>query len=292
MCTFVLLWYIYFTTISANEKRYKGLKRSLRLFILLIAASLFLTSCSSDFKILPKKEATAYSEKTYSVKNAVKINFDCDNANIEFYTWNKDDVKIESTKRTRGNSSEEILKEELAKFEINESQDNSTINFKSRYDGLIKEDAGKSIDLKVYLPIKVDSVHFNVKTGSVKFVDDISCNIIDGSIDTGNCEILHMKGCLVFSGDISNLKLKSGILTGGSKVTINTGNIYTNSYYTEGKNYSYENDIGTVEICAPATSKISFETIGMTEANDFSSNTYPTVVKVKNNMGKITIRKN
>lgn len=292
MCPFVLLWYIYFTTTSANEKRYKGLKRSLILFILVTTAAFFLTGCSSDFKILPKKEATAYNEKTYSVKNAVKISFDCDNANIEFYTWNKDDVKIESTRRTRGNSSEEILKEELAKFEISESQDNSTINFKSRYDGLIKEDTGKSIDLKVYLPIKVDSVHFDVKTGSVKFVDDISCNIIDGSIDIGNCEISHMKGCLVFSGDISNFKLKSGLLTGDSKVTINTGNIYANSYYTEGKNYSYENDIGTVEICAPAASKISFETIGMTEANDFSPTTYPTIVKVKNNMGKITIRKN
>ncbi len=268
------------------------MKRTPILFIILITAVFFLTGCSSDFKILPKKEATAYNEKTYSTKGPVKINLDCDTANIEFYTWNKDNVKIESTRRTRGNSSEEVLKEELAKFKIDESQDNSTINFKSRYDGLIKEPSDKSINLKVYLPIRVDSVHFDVKTGSVKFIDDISCSIIEGSINTGNCEISHMKGSLLFSGDISNIKLKSGILTGDSNISTNMGNIYTNSSYTEGKKYSYQNDMGTIEVCTPAASKISFETVGMTEANDFSSSTYPTVVKVKNNMGKITIRKN
>jgi hypothetical protein len=49
--------------------------------------------------------------------------------------------------------------------------------------------------------------------------------------------------------------------------------------------------MGTVEINAPASSKVVFQTIGMVESNDFSSASYPTIVNVKNNMGKITIRK-
>jgi len=60
-----------------------------------------------------KKAVSLYSEKIVEAGGPLVLDIFCDSGNIEMYTWDKDGVKFEMTKRVRGTESEEILSQKL-----------------------------------------------------------------------------------------------------------------------------------------------------------------------------------
>jgi len=72
-----------------------------------------------------------YSEKIVEAGGPLVLDIFCDSGNIEMYTWDKDGVKFEMTKRVRGTESEEILSQKLNNFNIDINENENKL-FSSR----------------------------------------------------------------------------------------------------------------------------------------------------------------
>ncbi|MDP4092568.1 MAG: hypothetical protein Q8920_04335 [Bacillota bacterium] len=268
------------------------MKRTIFPLVLSLLFCLLFYGCSQEvIAVGPKTELTASSEKILNVSQALNLSVNCDYANIEFYSWDKKNIKFEITKFVRGLRTNQKLKNELDNIKTGVVQDGANISFTSVCSGNIKSPSDTGINLIVYLPKKIDALYYKLDTGSVKFHDDIACKQLKANVSAVNTEIKGFKGAINFTGDAANLRIENGRIAGNSSVKINMGNLYVTASYSEGSSYTFETEMGVIELTAPEASQISFETQGSVDINEFAGASYPTVIKVVNSMGRITIRK-
>jgi hypothetical protein len=258
----------------------------------LMAAIIMITSgCSSqNISVGPKREVNEYIEKTILATGLPGLDISIDSGNIEFYSWEKKEVKLEITKRVRGLYTEEFLKKKLGDFNIDIKEDDSKISFKSTYKGSIKNPIDRSTDVRVYVPRKTGSIDCNLKLGKIKFYDDVKCDL-GFKIDMANVDINRLVGKLTLNADMCDLKVSGGRLFDDSSVKINMGNIYIKSEFEDEGIYTFDTGMGSLEVNLPDGSPVSFECIGSLEVNEFSKVGYPSKVSLRSGMGKIAVRK-
>lgn len=258
--------------------------------VIIISMSI-LQGCSAlNFNVGPKKEVRAYSEKILSVEQPLELEIKSDFSNTEIYGWDKYEVKFEITKKVRGIQDKKVLAEKLEDFDINISQNVNKVEFKSEYKGSIKSPADKSVDLRVFIPRKTKFMVFALGVGSMKFYDDIKGEL-KITMDMANIEVNKFEGAIKVDGNMGNFKIGNGKISGDSHVIVKAGNISIKAAHEENKSFRYETDIGNVDLLLPVSSKISIETIGTLEVNEFAKSANTGKVTAISKMGKISIKK-
>lgn len=235
-----------------------------------------------------KKEVSLYSEKIVEAGGPLVLDIFCDSGNIEMYTWDKDGVKFEMTKRVRGTESEEILSQKLNNFNIDINENENKIIFKSEYKGKDKNPIDKSIDLKIYVPKAEKTLNLKLDIGNIKFYDDIK-GVLNADINMANMEINRFVGVVNIEGDVGNVKISSGKISGKSSIVKNIGNISVKAEFEEGGDYTFKTGTGNIDLMLPYGSKVSFESVGELEVNEFNDFNHSTKAKVETSMGKIAI---
>jgi hypothetical protein len=263
-----------------------------RILLLFMAVIVLLGSgCSSqNISAGPKREVEEYTEKTIPMTGLPSLNISIDSGNLEIYSWEKKEVKLEITKRVRGLQTEELLKKKLGDFNIDIKEDEGKISFKSVYKGSIKNPVDRSTNLRVYVPRKTGSVDCSLKVGKIKFYDDIKCDL-SFKIDRANVDINRLVGKLTLKADMCDLKISGGKMFGDSSVKINMGNIYVKSEFEDEGIYTFDTGMGSLEVNLPDGSPVTFECVGSLEVNEFSKTGYPSKVSLRSGMGKIAVRK-
>ena len=89
---------------------------------------------------------------------------------------------------------------------------------------------------------------------------------------------------------MGNVSILEGRISKNSSIVKNIGSISIKSQFEEGGDYIINTGAGNIDIKASKDSKVSFESIGAVEKNDFEEYNYPTKVKVNTSIGKISIK--
>jgi len=242
-------------------------------------------------KVGLKREAVSYSEEILDVKQPLQLDLAGDLCNIEVYSWDRDQVKFEIIKRIRGIEEAEALQRRLKDFYVAVAQEGNKVVFKSEYKGAIKNPADRRMDLKVFVPRGgVDSVDIKLETGRIKFHDDIKSRL-NAQVKMASTEINRFEGVINFNADMGDLRIAGGKIYNGSDISINTGNIQIKAEFENGGIYCFQTKMGNIDLSLPDGSPVSFENVGATEVNDFTSGDYKTKVKLLSGLGKISVRK-
>lgn len=266
------------------------MKYIILMFVLLLQITVFSACAVSTVELGPKKEVNSYSEKVIEVVSPLTLELSCDSSNIEVYTWEKQEVKFEVTKRVRGIHEKEILREKLNNFDIDIDKNDDKVFFKSEYKGKDKNPIDRSIDLRMYIPKSVSNLNLKLDIGNIKFYDDIK-GTLNADINMANMEINRFVGVVNVKGDVGNVKISSGRIKGESSIIKNIGSISVKAEFDEKGQYVFKTGTGNIDLMLPENSKVSFESVGTLEVNELSDFGYPTKVQVESSMGKIAIKK-
>lgn len=238
----------------------------------------------------PKRMVSLYNEEIVKTGKPPELDIDAGSADIEIYSWDKNEIKFEINRKIRGVEPRDELYKMLDGFNISCSGENEQITFKSKYKGPIKNPLDSSIDLEVYIPKKITSLNLNLDIGRIRIYDDMKCSL-NAKINMANIDINKFEGKINLNADMCDLRISSGILSDGSMVKVNMGNIHINTAYESKGHYNFHTGMGNIDITTPAGQKISFENIGSVEINEFESGLFATIVELRSGMGKIAIKK-
>lgn len=257
--------------------------------ISILFCCVFISGCNGENILLgPKREVTSYSERTFNLDKPLDLKMVSDSGNIEIYNWDKKKVKFEITKRVKGNQKD--LPELLDNFKITINQEGCNVVFTSEYNGKMKNPADRGVDLKVYIPKKIELISCELDLGTIKFLDDMKCNI-DVDVKTANIDINRLVGAVNITGDMGNLRIQDGIIKGESTVNVNFGNIYIKGELEQGKKYDFKTGAGNIDLELPEDTQLDLECVGNLAVNEFSTGLYDTQLNLKSDMGRISIKK-
>jgi len=264
------------------------LKRVILSQIILV---IMVSGCTvSSVDIGPKREVASYSEEMIEAVQPLQVNIDVDSSSIEIYSWDKNQVKFEMTRRIRGILKKELMEKQLEDFNVSIKQYSSTISFKSKYKGSISNPIDRSVDLKIYIPKRINSIDIKMEVGRIKFIDDIKCDL-NAEIDMANVDINNFEGRINFNADMGDLRIANGEIDSGSYVNLNFGNMYIKTRLVNSGEYSFETNSGNVDLLFPTDSNVNLESTGNLGTNDFLPDKNAPGVKVRSGMGKITVTK-
>ncbi|TYQ13192.1 UNVERIFIED_CONTAM: hypothetical protein Cloal_4250 [Acetivibrio alkalicellulosi] len=236
------------------------------------------------------REASFYWEEVLEFEANDQINISCDWGNIEFYSWDKKGIKFEINKIVRGVLEKELLEEKLDDLMVNISDDNNKIYFDAKWMVKRKNVLDKWIDMRVYLPGNINDLNINLDKGNIKFYDDIKGQI-NADLNISNVDINRFEGVINIKGNKGNVKISNGKISGKSSIVKSIGNISIKSQFEEGGEYFFDTGTGNIELITYEGSKISIESVGILDKNDFTKHTYPTKVWVSSGIGRISIIK-
>lgn len=258
---------------------------------LIIAIAFFiLCGCSSPMvEVSPKKEVSCYSEKILECTESSEISISCDFGNIEFFNWDKKAIKLEMKKKIIGFWENDNLDEKLDDFKIESIEKDGKIHFNIKYIGKDNDELDKMIDLRVYMPKDIEVLNLDLDRGSLKFYDDLK-GVLNADTNMADIEINKFIGTINIKGDIGNVNILGGRISKESSIVKKIGSISIKSQFEEGGDYIINTGTGNIELWVSGNSKVSFESVGAIEENDFKEYNYPTKVKVNSSVGKISIK--
>jgi len=270
-------------------------------FIITILMVFLLSGCGiAHEKTNIKIETSSYSERTVDIKGKYNFDLSCDVANIQMYSWKKDDIKFEITKRISGTYEKEVLNEKLKNFEIDIKTDNDTVFLKSRYKG-DKDFCSMVVDYTIYIPKSIEFMNYKVNEGNIKLFDDVH-GTLNAELDNSDIEINRFDGILNICGNKGDVKISSGKISGKSEVKKSVGNISIKTEFDENGVCDIYTGLGHIDLSTYTHSKVEFETVGELAINEFAQNDCSEViadgrsddkgakVRLKSELGKISIR--
>jgi len=268
---------------------YGGIYMKFRLFLLvLVFFAVIITGCSGAASFEPKKVVSSYNEESIEVEYPLYIDITGDSGNINIFSWDRDEVKFEITKKLRGIQSKEELAKMLEDFEITAEKRGKKIVFNSEYKGKIKNPSNKSVDLRVYIPKKVDSIDIKLDTGIIKFFDDVRSEI-NLNVDSVNVDINKLIGKVIMVADMGNLRISGGMLKSGSSVKTNFGNISVKTELEETGEYYFGTNIGSIDLSLPEGTEFDVEAKGSIRSNEFEQCFSGAKIKLESKMGDISL---
>jgi len=266
-----------------------GIYMKFRLYLLEIVLFVFIfAGCSSNVNFVSKKVVSSYSEESVEVEYPLSIDITGDSGNIEMFSWDRDEVKFEITKKIRGIQPKEELTKMLENFKISTKKEGKRVVFRSEYKGNIKNPSDKSVDLKVYVPKKVDSVDINLNVGTIKFFDDIR-GVINLDVDSVNVDINKLIGKIIMTAHMGNVRISEGRLESGSSVKTDFGNIIIKTELEETGEYYFRTEVGSIDLSLPEDSEFDVEAKGSIRLNEFEQCFSGAKIKLESKMGDINL---
>jgi len=279
-----------FAKIKASLKNVLLLRFTLLMCI--ISCTVFsLYSCSKTVTVSgPKRQVEAHDEYTVKAVYPLKLHISIDFGNIELYTWEKDEVKLETTAKLRGTDPEDKLKEGLKNFDLKINERESGIEIKSIYNGPVKNPADRSFDVKIYMPRSSDTITLLLDTGKIKIFDDIKGELT-ARVNMANIDINRIEGTLKVEGDMCDLRVSQGELGSGSSAKVNFGHIRVKAKLDESGTYDFETGVGNIELTLPEKTKINLDASGTIDIKDIENSDDGIRIRAHTGMGNVSINK-
>lgn len=260
------------------------------LAVLLLPAFLLAACSLSQVSVGPKREVVEYEERLMPADKPLNLEIISDSGNIEVYSWDRREVKLEINKVVRGLMKKEVLEKELKKYAVDNQGGDSGIRVRTYCGGSEKNPADRRIDMRVFIPKVMEGIRCNLDIGTLKFHDDIRCEL---SIQTNmaNVDINRLEGLIRLEGNMGNVRIDGGRLLGGSSIREKMGNITIKAEYEEGGSYCFETEMGNIDLKVPSDAPVSFDSIGRVDSSDFPVASHKTRVRTVSGMGTITVKK-
>lgn len=237
-----------------------------------------------------KQTITACSEQVKKVEQPLQLELRGDSCNIVSSSWDRNEIKLEVTRSVRGTQDKITLDKQLEEFVISLEDDGDKTILTAAYGGTIQNPADRQMDIRLFLPKKVDSIHLDMKNSTIKFQDDIACRL-DASFQASNLELNLFKGILAAHADTGNFRVGAGDLHSGSVISTGLGNIAVKAALDKEGSYLFETGHGNVDLRFPYATDFSIDYDGFLETCEFPVLTGLTKVKAVSRFGRIDIRK-
>jgi hypothetical protein len=264
------------------------------LMLLILIQSILICGCESgnaSLSPVPIREASAYTEKTFPAIYPFRLEITSDSCNIEVYTWDREQAKLEIITKVRGAQNIEELEKRLKEFKLDATQQDNTVAVSSEYRGHAENSERAIMEYRVFIPKKsLDTFDLRLDTGNIKFYDDIKCNL-NVQVNKANIDINRFEGIITLSADTGNLCIAGGKIGKGSDIKVKMGNIQIKAQYEDGANYRFQTGMGNIELDIPEESRVCVESIGTIDVNEFLYEDYSTRITLLSDMGKIAARK-
>jgi hypothetical protein len=176
----------------------------------------------------------------------------------------------------------------LENFKIATEKNGGRVVFNSEYKGSIKNPSDKSVDLKVYIPKKVDSIDIKLDTGTIKFFDDVRSEI-NLNVDSVNVDINKLIGRVIMVADMGDLRISGGKLESGSSIKTNFGNIRVKTELEETGEYYFGTNVGSIDLSLPEGTEFDVEAKGSIRSNEFEQCFSGAKIKLESKMGDINL---
>jgi hypothetical protein len=251
----------------------------------------FVSGCRFKEEICgSKKEVVSYYKKILGTDGSPEINIRLDSGNIEIYSWCEETVKFELTKKVRGMQKTEILKKKLDNFLVSTENEDNSIFLNVRYNEVIDNPADILSDLRVYIPKKLGLLNCKLGVGKIKIYDDLRC-MLKIDVDTANININRFEGILSFKAQMGDLNIAGGRILKGSAINTGMGNILIKAEIESSGNYQFETGMGNIDLSLPEKSNIMLQYEGNLQKNEFLYSQKGALIKIKNQMGRIAVKK-
>lgn len=269
------------------------MKRNL-LSIITIMICIILGACSSDAREAGvRQEASSYEEKIVDVKLPVQLSMDCDYAEIETYSWDREQVKFEITRRIRGNSSRQKLADKLDKLETKIVKKDNQVGITGSCRLKDADYPDSCLELRIYTPRKMSNISCSLKKGKIKLFDNIKCNV-DFKVTDASLEINSLQGRITYKGDKGMIRISSGELYSGSSIQVGKGSVEIKASCKEGGEYFVDAGDGFIKLELPSAIKAYFDypgsdQLGQTDETEGSESRAR--FRLKSGIGKIEINR-
>ena len=181
--------------------------RSRILLLIIIIQCLLHTACSvSQPETGPRKEASAYMEDTVEIEGSPELNLLCESGNIEFYSWDRKNIKFEVTKRVTGRGEKSALKDKLDDLEVDITSEGNKVFLEFRNRIKRKKVYDCCVDLRIYMPKGIAEYNLKQDNGNIRFFDDAK-GILKVDIACVKLDINRFEGVISVKGNSGSINI-------------------------------------------------------------------------------------
>jgi hypothetical protein len=256
---------------------------------ILIILTFMVTGCGDkDTKVL-KHGVALYKNSSIEITKGINtVDINIDSGNLQIYCWDKQEIKFEAKHIIRDYETNEELEKQLKKYKVVSEEQENTFLFTVNYKGDIKNNKDIYTDIKLTIPRRIKNIKVSQQLGSLIIEDKFEGNIA-AQLDSVNSEIKALKGKLLFKCEKGNLRLNSGKLTNESYADIKSGSIYLKAECQEQSKYSFQTQLGNVELNFPVNSNILLKSFGTVKNNQFTGVWGNIEIETSTKMGEISV---
>ena len=236
----------------------------------------------------PRREVSAYSEKTINTAPQFSLDMECDFGNLEFYRWERQEIKFEVTHKVRESKPVDELSKLLGYFSIKATEKAGKVSFICNY----KERGGKYENtfsvVRVFLPRKPVSVNCRLIQGRMTFYDDLE-TILKLDAVKAEININKLTGKVNYTGDDTYFNISAGYINSNSSVVTKNGNIRIRADFEIPGTYTINTGTGIVALDLPESLNAVFENNGMIDTPESTESAVCSRFLIKQNVGKVDI---
>jgi len=257
---------------------------------LIVFLILILCSCKDKDYTANKTEVRADITESYSLDSIPELYLSLANANIEIFTWNKDLIKFEVSKRLIGTSDREELSNELGKYNIKINNEDLKIKITESYKGNTDNIIEKYADIKIYTKNKMNVIKLKIKKGNVKFYDEMNSSL-STDFDKVDLEMNRFYGTVNVKSNLGNVSIKNSFLSGDTNIVLNNGNIYIKSEFDMRGIHKLKTKTGNIDLIIPDAKNLAVNCKGNVETNEFEDLSINPIVHAESKIGIIRVKK-
>lgn len=265
--------------------------RLMRCYFLLLIILIF-TSCGISQS--NKSEAQIQSvfesnNKSFETQQLKSLEIKLENADINFSSWAKKEVKIEIETQITGNGKKDALEKAVSDNKPKVSFNDDTLSI-SEANTSKNKNLTISNKVKVSAPCEIRNLLVSVKNGSFTSFGDIVTSAAI-KVEKGSINFSRFQGELDAKASYGNIAVESGRLSGPSSIMSQSGNVNIKTEILTNESYKFEVGVGNIDLKLPAKTYGDFSCQGNIAVNEFKSSSTGPKILVSAREGAINLKK-
>lgn len=251
---------------------------------------LLLTACgSAELYLGPKQQVSEHIEEKVKISGRYALNIVNPSGNLNIYMSSDEKLTFEIVKRNRGNISKEKLKAGIDEITYCLTELSGEIKLEM----IFPENAdpiNTFADITVHMPKELTRLDLIFGTGTIKLHGDLYADL-RARIEAANLSVDKLVGVADIEATMGNVSISGGFLSGGSVIRTGMGNISVKAEFETAAGYVLETGLGNIRVAAPGECTLAFEIIGDIKVNDFQASVPSADIRLRSDMGEISIIK-
>lgn len=280
-----------FYFVQKNSDKRNVLVRSFILAIMILLYCGLVTACNKvNGETFPRREVSLYIERIISVPPLFSLDVECDYGNIEFYNWDRQEIKFEITHKVRDSKPVSQLEMMLERFKTSTGENQGSVKFSCSYKGKEGSYEDTFTVIRVFLPDKPVTVSCRLQQGRLSFLDDLETVLL---IDTGNTDVKinRLKGTVKYNGENGSFNIDSGFINSKSSIVTKNGNIKIKADFENPGLYKINTGTGIIALDLPESLDAVFESNGSIDTEESTNTIVCSKFLIKNDIGKVEINR-